>query len=66
MTATKAQSDWLKARKNYMRTSHTRLKFTNKGTLQADGTFVAASGRTPVMDGNGSFGVGTPVLKRRR
>ena len=63
---TKAQFDWLKANKGYARSSHLRLKFAKKGTLYPDGAFVPATGRTPVMDGNGAFGVGVPVIKRRR
>ena len=63
---TKAQADWLKAHKGYVRTSHLRVKFSRKGTLYPDGTLVPASGSAPVMDGNGAFGVGVPVMKKRR
>ena len=63
---TKVQADWLKAHKGYIRSSHLRVKFANKGTLQPDGTFVPASGRAPVTDGNGAFGVGVPIMKKRR
>lgn len=63
-----AQTAWLRANKAFVRMSHVRhiLKFSNRGTLREDGTFVAESGRTPVTDGNGSFGVGVPVIRRRR
>ena len=63
---TKAQLDWLKKHKSYVRSTHLQMKFSERGTLHPDGTFVAASGRTPVMDGNGAFGVGVPIVKRRR
>jgi hypothetical protein len=65
---TAEQQAWLKANKRHVRTSHVRTsaKFTNRGTLRPDGTFVPETGRTPVMDGNGSFGVGVMIAKRRR
>jgi len=65
---TAAQTAWLKANKAYARMSHVRhvVQFSNRGTLQADGSFVAESGRTPVMDGNGAFGVGIVVVRKRR
>jgi hypothetical protein len=63
---TTAQTDWMKANKNYLRTTHLRVRFAKKGTLRPDGTFLPATGRMPVMDGNGSFGVGVPMPKRRR
>lgn len=63
---TPAQSAWLKAHPGYMRTSHARAKFEQRGTLHADGTFVPATGRNPAMDGGGAFAVGIPVKRKRR
>ena len=67
-TPTPEQHAWLRKNKGYARTSHAGIaaKFTSRGTLHSDGTFVPESGRTPVLDGNGSFGVGVVIAKRRR
>ena len=65
---TAEQNAWLKANPAYTRSSHTGLtaKFTKRGTLRPDGTFVPETGRTPVMDGNGSLGVGVLIVSRKR
>jgi len=66
---TAAQHAWLRSNKAHARMSHSKsIKFKTRGTLKADGTFIPESGRHPVMDGNGDFGVGVPVAvsKRRR
>ena len=62
---TAEQSAWLKAHPNYMRTSHARYRCQMRGTLRPDGTFVPEEHGQPVMDGNGSFGVGIPLRKSR-
>jgi hypothetical protein len=63
---TPAQRDWLKARPNYVRISHYRGKTTSRGTLKTDGAFIPEQANHPVMDGPGGFGVGVPVVVRRR
>ena len=63
---TPEQQAWMKAHPGYVRTSHTRGKFTKRGTLRPDGTFVPVADGSPVIDGNGSFGVGVPAVSRRR
>ena len=64
---TEAQTAWLKAHQNYMRISHSRGQhYTQRGTLQPDGTFVPEAPGRPVMDGNGCFSVGVPVAQRGR
>ena len=62
---TPAQHAWLKKNKSYVRTSHVRVKFSSRGTLYPDGSFVGEKVH-PVMDGGGAFGVGILVAKRRR
>lgn len=67
---TSAQHAWmLKHKSTHLRMSHARsAKFTNRGTLHPDGTFVQEALGRPVMDGNGCFGVGIMKIpaKRRR
>lgn len=62
---TPEQQAWMKAHPEYARTSHVRGRFTNKGTLRPDGTFLSQD-KSPVLHGNGHFGVGVPVRKGRR
>lgn len=38
--------------------------FTKRGTLKPDGTFVAATKRTPLDETGGAFGVGIPTDQR--
>jgi hypothetical protein len=55
-----AQTDWMMANPNYVATPHNRTgHYTDRGTLTSDGTFVSED-VMPIMDGNGSFGVGIP------
>jgi hypothetical protein len=64
---TAEQTAWLAANPGYLRMSHiATARFSNRGTLYPDGRFVAEGTGQPVMDGNGAFGVGVPVPKRRR
>jgi hypothetical protein len=66
-TPTAEQHAWLRKNPGYIRTSHVRnAKFSKRGTLRADGTFIPESGKIPIMDGNGGFGVGILQAKRRR
>lgn len=64
-TPTAEQAAWLAAHPHYIRTSHARYRCQMRGTLQPDGTFVHESHEHPIMDGNGSFGVGIPLRKSR-
>lgn len=64
---TATQAAWLKAHPEYVRTSHVGhlARFRGRGTLRVDGTFVPEA-KMPVVDGGGDFGVGVPVMRRRR
>ena len=58
---TSAQHEWLQKNTRYRRTGHTPLgRFTFRGTLMEDGTFISED-KMPVMDGGGNFGVGIPI-----
>ena len=58
---TQAQSDWMLANPQYVTTPHDRVgRFSSRGTLMPDGTFIPAT-QSPIIDGNGAFGVGIPV-----
>ena len=64
---TAEQHAWMKKNPGHVRTSHVRAaRFVKRGTLRPDGTFVPESPGSPVMDGNGSFGVGVPIRRGRR
>lgn len=63
---TSEQAAWLKSHPNYVRTSHVRYRCQMRGTLHPDGTFVAEAHGSPVMDGNGYFGVGIPLRRPRQ
>jgi hypothetical protein len=61
---TVAQQNWMRSNPRYVRTSHTPARFDARGTLHPDGSFIPEDVH-PVMDGNGSFGVGIPLGSRR-
>lgn len=65
---TEAQRQWLGKNKGYARMSHVAhlARFTQRGTLYPDGTFIAETGRTPLTDGNGAFSIGKMVVTKRR
>ncbi len=60
------QKVWLAKNKDHQIMSHHRsVRFSNRGTLKPDGSFVPESAH-PVMDGAGQFGVGVPLAETRR
>ena len=61
---TAAQIKWMQDHPNYVRTSHTPSRFMVRGTLTVDGSFISEDIH-PVMDGNGAFGVGIPIVNGR-
>lgn len=62
LPVTTEQAKWLKSNKEWQRMSHAHgVRFYRRGTLWPDGRFVAEGPGTPVMDGNGAFGVGVAV-----
>lgn len=64
---TAEQQRWLTANKSFKRMSHDIVgKYSNRGTLTADGHFIREAKGKPVLDGNGSFGVGVPAPVRKR
>jgi hypothetical protein len=64
---TRDQAAWVRANPGYVRISAARLgQFAKRGTLRADGTFIAESPNFPLHDGNGDFTVGIPVVPKRR
>ena len=64
---TAEQQRWLSANKAFKRMSHDIVgKYSNRGTLFPDGSFVREAKGKPVMDGNGAFGVGVPASIRKR
>ena len=58
---TDEQYAWLAANPAYMRISHSIYLYSDRGTLDPTGTFIAEGPGTPVLDGNGMFGVGIPT-----
>jgi hypothetical protein len=58
---TDAQYAWFASHPGYQRISHSLGSYTNRGTLDPTGSFVPEGPGTPVLDGNGMFGVGIPV-----
>ncbi len=66
-SVTGEQLAWLKTNRAYARIRHSGLAaFARRGTLRPDGTFIPESWRDPVTNGNGSFGVGVPLVLRRK
>jgi hypothetical protein len=64
---TSMQKTWLRDHKSFVRMSHHRaMKFTSRGTLKQDGSFITEAPGRPVHDGNGDFGVGIPTAPARR
>lgn len=64
---TAAQRAWLGSHKTYVRMSHHRaMKFSARGTLKQDGSFIPETAGHPVHDGGGDFGVGIPNAPARR
>ena len=63
---TMEQMNWMRLHPEYQRTSHIRGKFRQRGTLKPDGTFVPDAPGAPVIDGNGFFGVGVPIVAKKR
>lgn len=63
---TSEQIAWMSANKSYQRMSHSvSSKYVNRGTLMPDGSFRPESPGSPIIDGNGCFGVGVPVAPRK-
>ena len=64
---TREQAAWIRKNPGYMRLSQARLgQFAKRGTLRADGTFIAESSQFPVRDGGGDISVGVPVATKRK
>lgn len=62
---TNEQSRWLKANPAFRPIGVVGglIYYTQRGTLHADGRYVAFSPQTPVVAENGSFGVGVPTSR---
>lgn len=62
---TPAQHEWMQKHPDYAPMAHATIKFSDRGNLHADGTFVPESVH-PCMDGGGVISVGKPISARRR
>lgn len=60
-----AQIEWMRQHPDYAPMAHGAVRFINRGTLLADGTFLPEA-QHPPMDGGGAMSVGVPVSTRRR
>lgn len=57
---TDEQYAWLAAHPSYVRIGQVFGNFTDRGTLDQEGNFTPEALGSPVLDGNGNFGVGIP------
>lgn len=58
---TPSQKSWLEDHPDYRPIGH-GTTYRKRGTLKPDGLFIPDTPAYPLKEGNGSFGVGVPVL----
>lgn len=62
---TPQQTNWLANHRQYVPMAHNMSRFSDRGTLHIDGSFVSETVHPP-MDGGGAISVGIPFSARQR